>query len=291
MKFIYIILILLSTASFGQNKPYEIEVTSNKNVFLYFPSPIEKGMTGNTNYVFGYDTNKAEKFGILKAQKESSETTLHVITQDQKVYSFIIKYNSETTKFDHFFSTSNALGNMNESKKKIFPKKDINSSSITKGDKITDDNYFEDKNSSSNNDFDFSKELISRGDFYKKYYKTNNNIVLRLSNIAYNADKSFIFLTILNKSSVDYDVNLLQFNKTAKKVSKKSSNQSIEIKPLSTYQEFRRIPAGETKTAVYIFDKISIDKFTKINIELNELRGERNIVLPVSHQYINNPNN
>src|SRR5690606_11063147 len=142
-------------------------------------------------------------------------------------------------------------------------------------------------------DLQFCQDLVAKGDYYKNIFRSKNHITLKLSNVAYVRDKTFFVVTISNKSSIDYDLNFIQFNKIAKKASKKSNYQAIEIRPIeeSNYQPFKRIGAFSSHTAVYVFDKLSIDKNKLINIEINELQGERNLQLPVDHSIVNNPNN
>ncbi|WP_421805757.1 DUF4138 domain-containing protein [Flagellimonas sp.] len=292
-----ILFCLLSLNLFAQDEPMVLEATTDKNVFLYFPSPIEKAITGNSNFQFGYNTQTAEKFGVLKAMNNSGESTLHIITADQTVYSFLVKYAAQLKQYDYFFDGSESVGNINkqhasnaaplveEATANPFP-------ASPNAKKITEEDYYDAKSNDNQGDLDFCKSLLNAKNEYKNIFRTKSNILLKLSNVAYRNDKSFLVVTIENKSTVDYDLNFIQFNKIAKKASKKSNYQAIEIKPLldSSFNTFERIPALSSHTAVYVFDKLSIDRNKLINIEINELQGERNLQLPVDHNIINNPN-
>jgi len=296
MKYIALILLILPITIFAQEQSNILEATTDKNVFLFFPSPIEKALSGNGDFQFGYNTQTAEKFGVLKAVAAKGESTLHVITEDQSVYSFIVKYNPNITKYEYFFDTSNAVGSINGKKENSNPPLSAShpeDSNLELGRKITEADYFEAKvDNVAKEDISFCKKLLEKGDYYKNIYRSKSDVVLKLTNIAYKDDKTFICLSIKNDSPVDFDLNFIQFNKIAKKASKKANYQAIEINPIleSSYQTFERIESMTTKSAVYVFQKLSIDKNKLVNIEVNEKQGERNIELPVDYKLINNPN-
>ena len=290
MKIIFYFMLFVSWGFFAQESPRIIEATTDKNVFLLFPAPISQALVGNQNFHFGYNTETAQNFGVLKASGDAEESTLHIITQNQTVYSFIVKYNPKVSVFEHFFDGSEKVGQIGAQKQPIVSE---SSKAIhTPGQKITDSDYKEGIANPSSADSDFAKELIERKDYFKTLFRKKNDIALKVTNIAYREDKTFICLEVLNDSPLDYDVNFIQFNKVAKKASKKANYQAIEIKPLlqSTYTPFKRIEAMSSSKAVYVFEKLAIDNNKLIQIEMNELNGERNLVLPVTHRNINNPN-
>ncbi|TXN37711.1 DUF4138 domain-containing protein [Flagellimonas hymeniacidonis] len=291
MRQLALILFLATAGLFAQEEPYVLEATTDKNVFLFFPSPITKALPGNGQFRFGYNQETAEKFGVLKAVSPQGESTLHIITEDHSVYSFIVKYNKSITQFEHFFDGSEAVGNIERKQQSPIEIMDSVPRIGNSISKVVESDYFETKETSNETGFDFAKELFERKPYYKNIFKRQSDVVLRLSHIAYRDDKTYICLTIENQSTLDYDINFIQFNKIAKKASRKSNYQAIEIKPIEeeTYQPFLRVGSSQIQRAVYVFDKLSIDKNKLINIELNELRGERNLKLSIGHQYINNP--
>ncbi|MDC6367206.1 MULTISPECIES: DUF4138 domain-containing protein [Flavobacteriaceae] len=294
MNKLFLFISFFSLGLFAQQEKQAIEATTDKNVFLFFPSPISKALSGNGDFKFGYNTQTAEKFGVLKAVSSEGESTLHVITEDGTVYSFIVRYAPNPSQFEYFLDGSKAVGNLsdreaNKGKNAVMA---MDGTVNPEGVKITEDSYYKASKEQKNLELEFCKNLIDQEDYYKNIYRTKNNMLLKLSNIGYRNNKTFMVVTIENKSSVDYDLNFIQFNKIAKKASKKSNYQAIEIKSLedSNYQTFDRIDAFSTRKAVYVFDKLSIDKNKLINIEINEMQGERNLELPIGYRIINNPN-
>ncbi len=291
MKICIPILLLFVFNVVAQKRQHIIDATTDKNVFLFFPSPIIKALPGNNDFHFAYNQQTAENFGILKAATVKGESTLHVITKDQSVYSFLVRYNPSTEIFEHFFDGSEAVGNKGIGTRRE-PGGKPRSKTAGEGEKVTDSDFFEDIESDERHDFQFCRELLSRKPYFKSFYRKKSDIVLRMTNIAYKKDRTYICIKIENNSTVDYDLNFIQFNKIAKKASKKSNYQAIEIKPIpgASFQAIERIPSKENRTAIYVFEKISIDRNKLVNIEINELKGERNLNLGVGDQYINNPN-
>lgn len=293
MKRFNLLLLLLFAciAINAQDTPLVIEAATDKNVFLFFPSPIAKALPGNDNFQFGYNTQNAENFGVLKALSTKGESTLHVITNDQTVYSFMLTYAETPKQYEYFFDGSEAVGNYGKPKEEP-PAPNDTSKQSPLGQKIVDSDYF-DEEVNATADMEFCKELINRKEYFRSLNQRTSDVVLHLTNIAYKDDKTFLVLTLENGSLLDYDINFVQFNKIAKKASKKATFQAIEVTPIpgATYNPFERVEAGQSQKAVYVFEKLSIDKNKLINIEINELKGERNIKLSVGHRFINNPNN
>ena len=52
-----------------------IYANDTKNVALFFPEPIRQGITGSENFVFTYNREKEQYFGLLQA-KQGKESNL-----------------------------------------------------------------------------------------------------------------------------------------------------------------------------------------------------------------------
>ena len=55
-----------------------IYANDQKNVALFFPEPIRQGITGSDNFVFTYNREKEQYFGLLQA-KPGKESNLLVV--------------------------------------------------------------------------------------------------------------------------------------------------------------------------------------------------------------------
>ena len=92
MKAIIIIAITLFTnLIIAQQTLDTIYANDKKNVALFFPEPIRQGITGTSNFVFTYNREKEQYFGLLQATP-GTESNLLTVTKNGQVYSYILKY-------------------------------------------------------------------------------------------------------------------------------------------------------------------------------------------------------
>ena len=100
MKTNITLLILICSISIFAQKPLDtIYANDQKNVALFFPNPIRQGITGANHFVFTYNREKEQYFGLLQA-KPGMESNLLTVTNDGKVYSYILKYKKELPKLN-----------------------------------------------------------------------------------------------------------------------------------------------------------------------------------------------
>ena len=100
----------------------------------------------------------------------------------------------------------------------------------------------------------------------------------------------YFVIQIENQSSLDYDVNFLNLSVTTRQKGKKKSMQSLRKDPVFAYKAPTKIKKGHTDRLVYVFPKFSLSNDRQVLLELNEGKGERDVVLKISHRFINNPN-
>jgi len=163
--FITLIFLLSLTYCFSQDDYKVIEVSGSKNVFLFFPSPITKGIPGSSNYTFKYNKQKAENFGVLKGQK-GPESNLHIFTKDGSVYSFVLRYNPNIKKFNYFFKKQDALGRMKPEGSTGEDKQEKNEQENI-GEKIVESSYHENKSDELSIDYKYCQDLIERGNYFR----------------------------------------------------------------------------------------------------------------------------
>tara|TARA_R110002049_G_scaffold309137_2_gene517487 strand:+ start:7320 stop:7904 length:585 start_codon:yes stop_codon:yes gene_type:complete len=101
-----------------------IYANNHKNVALFFPQPIRQGITGAENFVFTYNREKEQYFGLLQAAP-GTESNLLTITRDGQVYAYILKYADKLPKLNYFIPEEKSIGN---EKLEIKTQKSINKS-------------------------------------------------------------------------------------------------------------------------------------------------------------------
>ena len=84
-----ILIITLSISAFTKAQTYKaldtIYANDTKNVALFFPEPIRQGITGSDNFVFTYNREKEQYFGLLQA-KPGKESNLLVLNRNGSIF-------------------------------------------------------------------------------------------------------------------------------------------------------------------------------------------------------------
>lgn len=248
-----------------------IYANDQKNVALFFPEPIRQGITGSDNFIFTYNRDKEQYFGLLQATP-GKESNLLVINRNGAIFSYIVRYKEQLSKLNYFITTSSSIGNEKPSSNLPIVGKEVNS--VSKSDYyLRACNY-----------------LVQRKQSFKNLQKRYEGIELSIKNIVFDKEELYFVLQIKNTSTLDYDLNFLEISIQTKQKGKKKSLQRIYQKPLFVYNRPTKIAENETVRMVYVLPKFSLSNDQRVVIELNENNGERNLELNVSHKYINNPN-
>lgn len=276
-----------------KNKKTIIYANESKQVMIVFPSVIVRGTPASNNFKFGFNKNQAESYALLKAYPGKT-SNIHVITSEGNIYSFTLQYKKNITQTEYFISVKQAVGNIHAETKIATP-----SSKATN--EINPTEYKIDSSQTINSKADLYKQ--NKTSYYKdicedlssdkpvlvRYFKKVDGVILKLNSITYNRNEYYFSLDLINKSTVDYDVNFISFQIEASNKRKNAASQSVLIDPLYTYMPIKKIAAGEKARAVYVLKKKLINQNKQLVIELNEAKGERNISLPITHNYIIKP--
>ncbi len=274
-QLIILCLILVSVFVKAQTKKNldTIYANDHKNVALFFPNPIRQGITGSENFVFTYNREKEQYFGLLQATP-GKESNLLIINNNGSIFSYIVRYKEQLETLNYFITDSTSIGN----EKPFFETTDDENKTIERFDFKTD--YYE----------RFCAYLVERRQFIGKLKKRHDGIILKIENIVFDNEELYFVMTIANKSSLDYDVNFLNLNIQTRQKGKKKSLQNLYLKPVFEYNKPLKVKENQTVKMVYVVPKFSISDERKVVLELNEKNGERNIKLKISDKTINNPN-
>lgn len=250
-----------------------IYANDTKNVALFFPEPIRKGITGSDNFVFTYNREKEQYFGLLQA-KPGKESNLLVINRNGAIFSYIIRYKKQLSKLNYFIPLSNSIGN----EKPII--RDVVVSESCK-ESIDNDTYYYQN---------FCSYLLDRRQYLGRYIRRNNGIVLRIENVVFDKEELYFVIRVENKSTLDYDLNFLNISIETRQKGKMKSLQRLHQEPIYKHKLPSKIGKSEMVRYVYVLPKFSLSNNRRVILEMNEKNGERNIEMKISHRYINNPN-
>ena len=250
-----------------------IFANDTKNVALFFPDPIRQGITGSENFVFTYNRENEQYFGLLQA-KPGKESNLLVINRNGSIFSYIVKYKAKLSKLNYFIPTSNSIGNEKPKVKDSIPVETLES--------IVDyGTYYYEK---------FCRYLLDRKQRIGRIKNQTESIVLSVENIVFDKEELYFVIQIENNSTLDYDLNFLNLSIETRQKGKRKSLQRLYQEPIFIHKLPTKVRENETVRFVYILPKFSISNDRRIILELNENDGERNLELKISHKHINNPN-
>ncbi|WP_026934540.1 DUF4138 domain-containing protein [Christiangramia echinicola] len=248
-----------------------IFANEHKNVALFFPQPISQGITGASHFVFSHNRERQQYFGLLQA-KPGTESNLLVIDAGGSVYSYILKYRKDLSRLNYFIQGTERIGT--EKRDLPAPFKDIEPNQLDR------ETHYR----------NFCFYLLNKKERIGRVKKRNQGIILSVENIVFNQNELYFVIQIENQSSLDYDVNFLNLSVTTRQKGKKKSMQSLKKDPVFAYKAPTKIKKGHTARLVYVFPKFSLSNDRQVLLELNEGKGERDVVLKISHRFINNPN-
>jgi len=274
--FILILTVLISAFAKAQQQPIPLDTiyaNDTKNVALFFPEPIRQGITGSDNFVFTYNREKEQYFGLLQATP-GKESNLLVVNRNGSIFSYIVKYKKQLSKLNYFVPKSSSIGN---------EKPILNDTiQVAKVEDSVDNKIFYYTK--------FSSYLLTKKQKIGTIQKRNQGIVLSVENIVFDKSVLYFVIRIENKSTLDYDLNFLNLSVETRQKGKKKSLQKLFQEPIFKYNVPSIIAEGKVARLVYVMPKFSIGNDRRLVVELNEKDGERDLKLKVSHKYVNNPN-
>ncbi|ASV29616.1 DUF4138 domain-containing protein [Maribacter cobaltidurans] len=274
--FILILMVLISAFAKAQQQPIPLDTiyaNDTKNVALFFPEPIRQGITGSDNFVFTYNREKEQYFGLLQA-KPGKESNLLVVNRNGSIFSYIVRYKKQLSKLNYFIPLSNSIGN-----EKTMVTDSIQV--VTSERNVDNRTYYYQK---------FCSYLLNRNQRIGRIKKRTQGIVLNVENVVFDKEELYFVIQIENNSTLDYDLNFLKLSIETRQKGKRKSLQRLHQEPIYKHRLPSKITEGKTVKFIYVMPKFSLSEDRRAILELNEKDGERNIEMKLSHRYINNPN-
>ena len=177
--FILILAVLISAFAKAQQQPIPLDTiyaNDTKNVALFFPEPIRQGITGSDNFVFTYNRENEQYFGLLQA-KPGKESNLLVVNRNGSIFSYIVRYKKQLSKLNYFIPLSNSIGN-----EKPFVKDSV---LVESSEELVDNStYYYQK---------FCSYLLNRKQRIGRIKKRNEGIILTVENIVFDTFINYIF--------------------------------------------------------------------------------------------------
>ena len=253
---ICIVALVFSNTTIAQQKLDTIYANDKKNVALFFPEPIRQGITGTDNFVFTYNREKEQYFGLLQATP-GEESNLLTVTKNGQVYSYILKYKEQLPKLNYFISLKESIGS---EQPVILKQKSI----VQPSSRI---DHFK----------KFSNYLL-KSNYNSIATKRKKGIKLQLQKMVYNASEVYLALEIKNKSEIDFEVDYLNVYRVNGNKKRKASYQKLLIQVDYKFEMPNIIKVGQSHRFVYVLPKFVLGNDEKLKIELMEKNGNRKLV-------------
>lgn len=285
-----------------------IEVGKNSKVTLYFEQKMEQVTIGNDQDFFYTESDDYRSLSLFynrKSKKMEDRTNLTVMTQDKKVYGFLLSlvewpsnFNIRVSKGDELFSLGDPTQKRDTfiagtkdvktplhyySNTKSYGTRGIEKDSVTEV--ATPELYLVDR-------AEYFRRKIYYNPYDKRellrYYTRNGRVALWLENVKYNNNELYIFLRLENRESLDYDVSTIHYAISTIK-NKANSFQKNDMPPIYTYNVPKRIEGRGEAYFALVFEKFSLDQKKALVIDIDEFNGDRNLRLKIDSDIIKNP--
>lgn len=254
MKTLIIAILICFTNYLGaQNLLDTIYANEHMNVALFFPKPIRQAITGNDHFVFTYDRETPQYFGVLQG-RFGTDSNLLTITDDGRVYSYVLKYLEQLTKLNYFLNTDNSIGN--ETPLDIKPQIDTDSLTDKLKNEATYKHYCE-----------YLLGLKHKA----RAVKRTQGMVLKLLKVSYYQNETYLVLEVRNKSGIDFEVDDLRVSVVQRTKKRRASMQSLEQEIFYDWGVPKIIRNKVAERFVLVMPKLVLEKYYKLQIEIYEL--------------------
>lgn len=232
-----------------------------KTVALFFPEPIVRGITGAAHFIFSYNQELEQHYGLLQAEP-GAESNLLVLTKDGSVYSYILRYHKAVDRLFYFIEKEARVGVERPILPVLtLPKMTLDSLAAQKA-------YFK----------QFSKYLLGTPPKHLKT-KRKRGIKLELQQLVYHQSELYVVLEIINRSKIRLDIERLDLYRVSGQKRRKASFQRQELIPLECYSRVEQVKPSQATRMVYVLPKFVLGDKERLQLELQEEKGGRKVVL------------
>lgn len=246
-------------------EPYQLQVTLNKTTNLVFPASIVSIDRGSQGIV----VQKAIGVeNILRVKADSvgfAETNLSVITNDGKLYSFLVGYVDSPAYLNINLANSNGV---------VQP--------AVRKDGLIYTQPFLDANSLQS----YANAAAHRKGNVRSLHDERGKVSIAIQGFYVKGNTLFCKFHLQNASSIGYGIEQLRFYVRDKQQSKRTSSQEVEVTPLYIAGDTSNIEGKSSNRLVAALPKFTIPEGKFFMVELMELNGGRNLAVKVKNRHL-----
>lgn len=255
--------LFFTTIIYAQDYP-KLYGNNNENVAVVFPEPIRQAIVGNDNFEFGYSLEKGHRLGLLKA-KPGMDSNLIVITNDNRLYTFHLKYADTLKAWNHFIEPNSG--------KRLKERDTVVNKELKV--KLKDPK------------FEYMATQLLKPEYKTRQYRTSNNIRLGISKVVYYSDYLILILELENKSRVIFEPGELRVFAELGNKKKKASYQNMKLDPLYISELDKTILTGQKEQFAVILSKYIPGKDERLSVQMQEKTTSRNVRLKIKPSLFN----
>lgn len=235
----------------------DLQIGYSKTTSIVFPYAIKSVYRGSQE-VLVQKAKGVENILLIKAgQQDFTQTNLSVITADGRLYSFVLNYDEQCPILN--LVAGNEVASNQEV---LFSSENENQKQIQQYASLA-----------------LSKKKSINGLTENRFY-----IKLQVNGIFIHQDVMYFRLLLGNASRINYDIDQLRFFVRDQKKPKRTASQEIEISPLFSTSNVKKIPYGSEVSVVFALPKFTIPEKQYFVIQLIEKSGGRHIELNVKNR-------
>lgn len=246
--------------------PFKLEVTFNKTTNLVFPASIMSIDRGSPDILVEKAVGAENILRVKADTKIFEETNLSVITNDGKLYSFLVSFNNNPPYLNV------KVGN---------PGPTVTSSSVQK--------YDGGPASLVMNEADlkaYSQKAVSKKTNIHSVYDESSRMTLALTGFYVKDNIMFCRIKLENYSRINFDIEQFRLYIRDKKQSKRTATQEIEIQPLYILGDTSSVKGKSKQILVIAVPKFTIPNGKFLFIEIMERNGGRHLALRVKNRHV-----
>ncbi|MDC6390537.1 DUF4138 domain-containing protein [Maribacter sp. PR1] len=253
----FLLLFLVSFKALRAQSPLDtLYANETKNVALFFPSQIHQAVTGSSHFVFTYNREKGQYFGLLQAQP-GAESNLLVLTKDGRVYSYLLKYAKHLSQLNYFVPVHESIG---QEHSQVVPESTKTRDSIVP----TRKKYYERA----------AQYLLN---LPRESIKSNqkSGIQLALERMVYNGPEVYLVMSIRNATDIPFEVNFLKVYVTQENRQRRTSYQQLEQPILYAFRMPEILLVNQEYRFILVLPKFVLGTKEELEIILQEQNGNR----------------
>lgn len=257
----FLLLFLVSFKALRAQSPLDtLYANETKNVALFFPSQIHQAVTGSSHFVFTYNREKGQYFGLLQAQP-GAESNLLVLTKDGRVYSYLLKYAKNLSQLNYFVPVHESIG---QEHSQVVPENIQTKDSL---DPVREAYY--------------KKAARYLLDLPRQSIKSNqkSGIQLALERMDYHGPEVYLVMRIKNATDIPFEVNFLKVYVIQENPQRRTSFQQLEQTILYAFNRPKILFYDQDYRCVLVLPKFVLGTKEQLEITLQEQNGNRAVRL------------